>query len=81
MVWLLTWAAFMILKDPSMFPRLLRWTKEEQLLSPLMDLVVAGGVAALPRRWLRWTVAALALAWACRLALRDYLLHANTLML
>jgi hypothetical protein len=79
--WLLTWAGFMILKDPLLFPRLLRWTKEEQFLSPLMDLLVAGAVASLPRPWMRRAGALIALAWAFRLAVRDFLLHANSLVL
>jgi hypothetical protein len=79
--WLVTWATFMVLKEPFLFPRLLRWTKEEQMLSPLLDLLVAGAVASLPRAWMRWALAVIAIGWAARLALRDFLLHANSLAL
>jgi len=81
LAWLMTWAVFMVLKEPFLFPKLLRWTKEEQFLSPLMDLMVAGLVSTPPRRWMRWAVGGVAVAWALRLQLRDFLLHANSLAL
>jgi hypothetical protein len=79
--WLASWAVFMLLKEPFLFPKLLRWTKEEQFLSPLMDLTIGACVAALPQPWMRWGAAAVAIGWALRLQLRDFLLHANSLAL
>jgi hypothetical protein len=51
--WLLAWAFVMVLKEPVLFPRLLRWAKEDQFLSPLVALVVAGAVWGLPRAWMK----------------------------
>lgn len=81
LAWLLSWALFVLLKEPFFFPKLLRWAKEEQFVSPLMDLFVAGAVASLPRPWMRWSGAIVAIGWALRLQLRDFLLHANSLSL
>jgi hypothetical protein len=79
--WLGAWALLMLLKDPLFLPRLLRWAKEDQFLSPLLCLVVAGAVAALPRPWMRAAAAALATAAAGTIHWGDFLLHANTLWL
>jgi len=79
--WLLAWVFVMWLKEPGAFPRLLRWAKEDQFLSPLIALLVAGAVWASPRPWLRWGASAAALATALALQLRDYWHHANTLRL
>jgi hypothetical protein len=79
--WLLAWVLVMVLKEPAFFPRLLRWAKEDQFLSPLVALLVAGAASALPRVWMRWAASALALAAALVLQLRDYYHHANTLRL
>jgi hypothetical protein len=79
--WLGAWAMVMVLKEPALFPRLLRWAKEDQFLSPLLGLLVAGAVAALPRPWLRRVAGAAAVAAALALQLRDYWHHANTLRL
>jgi hypothetical protein len=79
--WLLAWAFVMWLKEPGAFPRLLRWAKEDQFLSPLIGLLVAGAVWSSPRAWLRWGASAAALATALALQLRDYWHHANTLRL
>ena len=54
LAWLLAWAGIMLLKEPFLFPRLLRWAKEDQFLSPLLCLLMAGAVASLPRAWMRW---------------------------
>ena len=81
LAWLLAWAAMMLLKEPFLFPRLLRWAKEDQFLSPLLCLLVAGAIASLPRAWLRWSVAALGLVTAAWLELRDFGYHANSLRL
>jgi len=60
---------------------MLRWAKEDQFVSPLLCLFVAAAVAALPHRWLRWTAAALVVAVAAVLQGRDFLLHANSLLM
>jgi hypothetical protein len=79
--WLCAWALLMVLKDPLFFPRLLRWAKEDQFVSPLLGLFVAGAVAALPRPWMRAAAAAVAVAAAARIHWGDFVLHANTLRL
>jgi hypothetical protein len=79
--WLAAWALLMVLKDPLFFPRLLRWAKEDQFVSPLLCLTIAGAVAALPRPWMRAAAAAVAIAAAARIQWGDFLLHANTLLL
>jgi hypothetical protein len=81
LAWLLAWVLVMVLKEPAFFPRLLRWAKEDQFLSPLLALLVAAAAWALPRAWMRWVASALALATALGLQLRDYYHHANTLRL
>jgi hypothetical protein len=81
LAWLLAWAAIMLLKEPFLFPKLLRWAKEDQFLSPLLCLFVAGAVASLPRAWMRYGVAAGAVATAAWLQLRDFAHHANSLRL
>jgi hypothetical protein len=79
--WLAAWALVMLLKEPAFFPRLLRWAKEDQFLSPLAGLLVAGAVAALPRAGLRRAAAAVVVAVALALQLRDYWHHVHTLRL
>ena len=77
--WLVAWAMLMLLKEPSLLPKLLRWAKEDQFLSPLLCLFVGAGVGALPRPWTRWTAAAVVVAIAVAVEARDFLLHANSL--
>jgi len=77
--WLAAWAVLMVLKEPSLLPRMLRWAKEDQFLSPLLCLFVGAGVAALPRSWMRWSAALLAAGAALVIEGRDFLLHANSL--
>jgi hypothetical protein len=71
----------MLLKEPWLFPRLLRWAKEDQFLSPLLVLLVAGALGAIPRRGLRRSLAAVTLVTALWLQLRDYGHHAVSLRL
>jgi hypothetical protein len=79
--WLLAWALIMLLKDPLFFPKMLRWAKEDQFVSPLLCLLVGAGVAAIrPTAWRR-AAAAVVLAVALALAVRDFYFHANTLWL
>jgi hypothetical protein len=77
--WLVAWGLLMLLKEPYLLPKMLRWAKEDQFLSPLLCLFVGAGVAALPRAWMRWTAAGIAVAAAATLQARDFLLHANSL--
>ena len=79
--WLVAWVMFMVLKDPTFFPRILRYGKELQFVSPLLALLLAGGVRSLPRAWMRWTVAAAVLATAAWLQARDFAHHADSLRL
>ena len=75
--WLAAWALVMLLKEPFLFPKLLRWAKEDQFLSPLLCLFVSAAVRALPRPWMRWTAAAFALTGALWMAASDFLLNAS----
>lgn len=79
--WLLAWALVMVLKEPFLFPKMLRWAKEDQFLSPLLCLLIGAGAWALPRRWMRATAAGAALALSLWLQARDFLTHADTLLL
>lgn len=79
--WLMAWALLMLLKEPVFFPRLLRYAKEDQFLSPLLCLLIGGAVWALPRPWMRWTGAALAVAGTFWIEARDFALHADSLKL
>jgi hypothetical protein len=79
--WLLAWGLIMVLKEPFLLPKMLRWAKEDQFLSPLLCLFVGAAVAALPRAWMRWGAALVALGVAAALQARDFLLHANSLLM
>jgi hypothetical protein len=79
--WLAAWALVMFFKEPFLFPRLLRWAKEDQFVSPLMDLSLAAAVASVPERRLRWVLAAAAVAVMAALEGRDFVHHANSLLL
>jgi 4-amino-4-deoxy-L-arabinose transferase-like glycosyltransferase len=77
--WFFGWALLMVMKEPFLFPRMLRWAKEDQFLSPLLDLLIAAGIAAIPRRGVRWAAAGAALGAAAWLQAADYLTHLDTL--
>jgi len=79
--WLAAWALLMVLKEPWLFPKLLRWAKEDLFVSPLLPLMIGGTVAAIPRRGLRVAAAALVIAGAAWLEARDFMHHASTLRL
>ena len=79
--WLAAWALVMLLKEPFLFPKMLRWAKEDQFLSPLLCLLVGAGVAALPEKRLRFCAAAAVAVAAAVIAVRDFLLHASSLRL
>jgi hypothetical protein len=81
LAWLAAWALLMLFKEPWLFPKLLRWAKEDQFVSPLMALMIAGAVAAIPRPRLRTAASLVIVAVAAWLELRDFAHHANTLTL
>ena len=79
--WIAAWALFMVLKDPLFFPRILRYGKELQFISPLVALCLAAAVCGLPRPALRRAAVILVLATAAWLQARDFAHHAVTLRL
>lgn len=79
--WLAAWALLMLLKEPWLYPKLLRWAKEDQFVSPLLALMIGGAVAAIPHPRLRTAAALAIVAVAAWLELRDFAHHANTLTL
>lgn len=78
--WLFTWPLVMLAKEPFLFPRPLRWAKEDQFLSPLLALLVGGAVARLPAAWMRWAAAGLAVAVAAWLQWGDFRVHASGIL-
>jgi hypothetical protein len=77
--WLSAWALTMLFKEPFLFPRPLRWAKEDQFVSPLLAILIGSAVWSLPRPWLRWGAAALAVAVALWLQVGDFRQHASGL--
>ena len=78
--WLLSWPVIMLAKEPFLFPRPMRWAKEDQFIAPALALVIGGAVFSLPRPWMRWTAAALAVGTALWIQTRDYYAHAAGLL-
>jgi hypothetical protein len=79
--WLVAWVAIVVLKDPLFFPKMLRWAKEDQFVSPLLALAIGAAVSAIPRATPRRLLAALALGGYAFLAARDFFYLSNTLRL
>jgi hypothetical protein len=79
--WLAAWVLILVLKEPRFFPRLLRWAKEDQFVSPLMCVLIAGATGAVSPARVRWGLAALLLAVALWLQLRDFGHHSSSLLL
>jgi hypothetical protein len=75
--WLAAWALMMLLKEPFLLPKLLRWAKEDQFVSPLLCLFVAAAAWSLPRPWMRWAASAAALGAAVWIQVNDFLLNAS----
>ena len=73
--WLTAWALVMLLKEPFLLPKLLRWAKEDQFLSPLLALLIGAVVWALPRAWMRWAAAAVVVGVALWLQIGDFREH------
>lgn len=80
LAWLATWVLVMVAKEPFGFPRPLRWGKEDQFISPLLALLIGGAIACLPRRWMRWGAAVVAVAIALWLQVGDFRTHVSGLM-
>jgi hypothetical protein len=78
--WLASWVLVMVAKEPFGFPRPLRWGKEDQFVSPLLALLIGGGIGCLPRRWMRWGAAAAAVGTALWLEAGDFGTHLSALM-
>jgi hypothetical protein len=79
--WLSAWALVMLLKEPFLLPRMLRWAKEDQFLSPLLCLFVGAAVSALPQKRLRVDRRRARGVGGAALQARDFLLHANSLLM
>ena len=79
--WAVAWALVMLLKEPFLLPRLLRWAKEDLFLAPLLVLLIAAAVAAIPSRAPRWAAAAVVVMVAAWIQLRDFAHHASSLRL
>lgn len=79
--WLVAWALIMLLKDPAFFPKMLRWAKEDQFVSPLLCVLIAAGVTAVRPDRLRRAVTGVVVLVALALAARDFYFHSNTLWL
>jgi len=79
--WLSAWVLIVVLKDPVFFPKMLRWAKEDQFVSPLLALAIGAAVSAVPRVTPRRALAAAAIAGYAFLAARDFYYLSNTLLL
>lgn len=80
LAWLLSWPVVMLAKEPFLFPRPMRWAKEDQFIAPVLALVIGGAAWSLPRPWMRWTAAAAAVGTALWIQLRDFHAHAAGLL-
>lgn len=78
--WLGTWPLVMLAKEPFLFPRPLRWAKEDQFVSPLLALLIGGAAGSLPRAWMRWVAASVAVGVALWLQAGDFRIHLSGLM-
>jgi hypothetical protein len=52
--WLATWVLVMVFKEPFLFPRPMRWAKEDQFVGPLLAIFIGAALGTLPRPWMRW---------------------------
>ncbi len=78
--WVGTWPLVMLAKEPFLFPRPLRWAKEDEFLSPVLALFLGAAAWALPRPWMRWTAAVVVVAVAAWLQAGDFRVHATGAM-
>ena len=70
--WLATWVLVMVFKEPFLFPRPMRWAKEDQFVGPLLAIFIGAALGGLPRPWMRWTAGLAVVAVALWLQLGDY---------
>jgi hypothetical protein len=80
LAWVLSFPVIMLAKEPFLFPRPMRWAKEDQFIAPALALVLAGAAGSLPRPWMRWTAGTLVVAGALWLQLGDFRAHALSLL-
>jgi hypothetical protein len=78
--WLATWALVMVAKEPFLFPRPLRWAKEDQFVGPLLAVFIGAAIGTLPRPWMRWGAGAAVVAVALWLQLGDFRTQMTGLM-
>jgi hypothetical protein len=69
-----------VAKEPFLFPRPLRWAKEDQFVGPLLAVFIGAAIAALPRPWMRWGAGATVVAVALWLQLGDFRTQMTGLM-
>jgi hypothetical protein len=70
--WLATWVLVMVFKEPFLFPRPMRWAKEDQFVGPLLAIFIGAALGTLPRPWMRWGAGAAVVAVALWLQLADF---------
>lgn len=70
--WLATWVLVMVFKEPFLFPRPMRWAKEDQFVGPLLAIFIGAALGTLPRPWMRWGAGAAVMAIALWLQLGDF---------
>jgi len=78
--WLATWVLVMIFKEPFLFPRPMRWAKEDQFIGPLLAIFIGAALGTLPRPWMRWAAGAAVVAVALWLQLGDFRTQMTGLM-
>jgi hypothetical protein len=78
--WLATWVLVMIFKEPFLFPRPMRWAKEDQFIGPLLAIFIGAALGTLPRPWMRWGAGAAVVAVALWLQLGDFRTQMTGLM-
>ena len=81
LAWLLAWVLIVVLKDPLFFPKMLRWAKEDQFVSPLLCVFLGASLGAIRSERLRRLAVVAVLSFAAFLAALDFYFHANTLWL
>ena len=78
--WLATWVLVMFFKEPFLFPRPMRWAKEDQFVGPLLAILIGAALGTLPRPWMRWGAGAAVVAVALYLQLADFQTQMTGLM-
>ena len=78
--WLATWALVMVFKEPFLFPRPMRWAKEDQFVGPLLAVFIGAALGTLPRPWMRWAAGAAVVGVALWLQVGDFRTQMTGLM-